>query len=60
MSSSKILYTKETEMDSKVYFMDARADSVQTGLVPKMLTVFENASFDDMIKPGDVVAIKVH
>jgi len=47
-------------MESKVYFMDARADSVQTGLVPKMLTVFEEAGFDDMIKPGDVVAIKLH
>ena len=47
-------------MGSKVYFMDARSDSVQTGLVPKMLTVFEEAGFDDMIKPGHVVAIKVH
>lgn len=47
-------------MDSKVYFMDARSDSIQTGLVPKMLTVFEKAGFDDMIKPGDVVAIKLH
>jgi uncharacterized Fe-S center protein len=47
-------------MGSKVYYMDARSDSVQTGLVPKMLTVFEEAGFDDMIKSGDVVAIKVH
>ena len=47
-------------MASKVYFMDARSDSLQTGLVPKMLTVFEGAGFDKIIKQNDVVAIKVH
>jgi uncharacterized Fe-S center protein len=47
-------------MASTVYFMDARSHSPQTGLVPKMLTVFEAAGFDDMVKPGDVVAIKLH
>jgi len=47
-------------MASKVYYMDARSESPQTGLVPKMLTVFEAAGFDSLIKPGDVVAIKLH
>ena len=47
-------------MASKVYYMDARSHSLQTGLVPKMLTVFEAAGFDSLIKPGDVVAIKLH
>jgi len=47
-------------MASKVYYMDGRSDSPQTGLVPKMLTVFEAAGFDQLIKPGDVVAIKLH
>ena len=47
-------------MSSKVYFMDARSHSLQTGLVPKMLTVFEAAGFDSLVKPGDVVAIKTH
>jgi len=47
-------------MSSKVYYMDARSESPQTGLVPKMLTVFEAAGFDQLIKPGDVVAIKLH
>ena len=47
-------------MSSKVYFMDARSHSLQTGLVPKMLTVFEAAGFDGLITPGDVVAIKTH
>ena len=47
-------------MPSKVYYMDARSHSLQSGLVPKMLTVFEAAGFDSLIKPGDVVAIKLH
>ncbi len=47
-------------MASKVYYMDPRSNSPQTGLVPKMLTVFEAAGFDSLIKPGDVVAIKLH
>ena len=47
-------------MASKVYFMDGRSHSLQTGLVPKMLTVFEAAGFDSLIKPGDMVAIKLH
>ena len=47
-------------MASKVYYMDGRSESLQTGLVPKMLTVFEAAGFDELIKTGDVVAIKLH
>jgi len=40
--------------------MDARSDSPQTSLVAKMLTVFDAAGFEEMIKPGDMVAIKIH
>lgn len=47
-------------MTSKVYYMNARSHSLQTGLVPKMLTLYEAAGFDSLVKPGDVVAIKVH
>ncbi len=47
-------------MDSKVYYMDPRSNSPQTSLVAKMVTVFEAAGFDKLIKRGDVVAIKVH
>lgn len=47
-------------MASEVYYMDARSESPQTGLVAKMLTVFEAAGLEQLIKPGDVVAIKIH
>jgi len=47
-------------MAAKVYHMDARGSSPQTSLTSKMVTVFEAADFDSLIKPGDVVAIKVH
>lgn len=47
-------------MASKVYYMDARGNSPQTSMVAKMVTVFEAAGFDSLIKPGDVVAIKLH
>ena len=47
-------------MAPKVYYMDARGDSPQTSMVAKMVTVFEAADFDSLIKPGDVVAIKLH
>ncbi len=47
-------------MAPKVYYMDARGDSPQTSMVAKMVTVFEAAGFDSLIKPGDVVAIKTH
>jgi hypothetical protein len=40
--------------------MDPRSSSPQTSLVAKMATVFEAAGFDSLIKPGDVVAIKLH
>lgn len=45
---------------AKVYFMDDRSQSNQTSLVAKMLTLFDTAGFGDMIKPNDVVAIKLH
>ncbi|MBI2877293.1 MAG: DUF362 domain-containing protein [Candidatus Tectomicrobia bacterium] len=45
---------------SKVYFMNDRSTSPQESLVAKMLTLFEAAGFDDIIKPGDTVAIKLH
>ncbi|MCI0439216.1 MAG: DUF362 domain-containing protein [Chloroflexi bacterium] len=45
---------------SKVYYMDAHSDSTETSLVSKMLTVFGAAQLDKMIKPNDIVAIKVH
>ncbi|MFC1984603.1 DUF362 domain-containing protein [Chloroflexota bacterium] len=47
-------------MTPKVYYMDARSNSLQTSMVAKMVTVFEAAGFDSLIKPGDVVAIKLH
>ncbi len=47
-------------MAAKVYYMDARGDSPQTSMVAKLVTVFEDAGFDSLIKPGDVVAIKLH
>jgi len=40
--------------------MDARSSSPQTSLVAKMVAVFEAAGFEKLIKPGDVVAIKLH
>ena len=45
---------------SNVYFMDAHSDSTETALAAKMLTVFDAAGLDKMVKPNDVVAIKVH
>ncbi|MCH9009959.1 MAG: DUF362 domain-containing protein [Chloroflexi bacterium] len=45
---------------SKVYFMDAHSESTETSLVAKMVTVFDAAGLDKMIKPNDVVAIKIH
>jgi uncharacterized Fe-S center protein len=40
--------------------MNARSTSLETGLVPKMLAVFDAAGFDQLIKPRDIVAIKLH
>jgi uncharacterized protein len=45
---------------SKVYFMNDRSTSIQTSLVAKMLTLFDTAGFRDLIKPGQVTAIKLH
>jgi uncharacterized protein len=47
-------------MASTVYFTNARSASLETGLVPKLLAVFDAAGFDRLIKPKDVVAIKTH
>ena len=46
--------------DSKVFFMDAHSESTETSLVAKMVTVFDAAGLDEIIKPNDMVAIKVH
>ncbi len=40
--------------------MDARSTTPESSMVSKMLTVFEAAGFDRLIKPRDVVAIKLH
>lgn len=45
---------------AKVYFMDDRSQSIQTSLVAKMLTLFDAAGFGEMVRPGEVVAIKLH
>ena len=47
-------------MPSPVYFMNDRSVSIETSLVPKMLTVFDAAGLGDLIQPYDLVAIKVH
>ena len=47
-------------MASKVYFMNARSESLETSLVAKLLTVFDSAGIDTLIKPNDIVAIKLH
>ena len=40
--------------------MDDRSHNIQTGLVPKMLTVFDAAKLGDCIDKGDIVAVKLH
>lgn len=47
-------------MGAKVYFMDDRAAGFQDSLVAKMLALFEQAGLSEMIRPHDVVAIKMH
>ncbi len=47
-------------MGSKVWTMDRRSLSPDTGFVPQTGTLFDAAGFDKLIKPGDVVAIKIH
>ena len=44
--------------NSKVYYMDAHSETVETSIVAKMLTVFDAAGLDEMIAPNDIVAIK--
>ena len=46
-------------MTSDVYFMDARSDSADTSLIAKTVTVFDAAGLDELVEPGDVVAIKL-
>jgi uncharacterized Fe-S center protein len=60
MAQSAREVVERSDMDSKVCFMDARSQSLETSLVAKMLTVFDDAGFDKLIKPNDVVAIKTH
>ncbi len=45
---------------SKVYYVDAHSESTETSPVAKILTVFDAAELDKMIKPNDIVAIKIH
>ena len=46
--------------DPKYSYMDAHSESTETSLVAKMTTVFDAAGLDEMIKPNDIVAIKIH
>ncbi|MDY6876266.1 MAG: DUF362 domain-containing protein [Chloroflexota bacterium] len=45
---------------AKVWHMDARGHGPDTNLVSKLLHLWTVAGFNDMIKPGDKVAIKMH
>lgn len=47
-------------MASKVWHMGSRSTSPNTSYVACMLALFEEAGFQDMIEPHDVVAIKLH
>ncbi|MCL5025621.1 MAG: DUF362 domain-containing protein [Chloroflexi bacterium] len=47
-------------MAHEVFFMDDRAASIETSLVSKMLRVFDEAGLPDLVRPHDLVAIKVH
>jgi uncharacterized protein len=47
-------------MASKVWTMDRRSLSPDTGFVPQTGTLFDAAGFDKLIKPGDMVAVKIH
>ncbi len=47
-------------MAAKVWTMDRRSLSGDTGFVPQTGTLFDAAGFDKLIKPGDLVAIKIH
>ena len=45
---------------SKVYYMDGHSETPETAFAAKLLTVFDAAGLDKLIKPNDVVAIKLH
>ena len=47
-------------MPSTVYTMEMRSHSTQTGLVAQALRLFEAAGYDDLVNPGDIVAVKIH
>tara|TARA_B100001123_G_scaffold186130_1_gene212928 strand:- start:4094 stop:5464 length:1371 start_codon:yes stop_codon:yes gene_type:complete len=47
-------------MASKVWTMDKRSLSPNTGFVPQVETLFDVAGFEKLIKPGDNVAVKIH
>ena len=47
-------------MASKVWHMGHRSTSPMTSYVASMLELFDSAGFQEMIKPHDVVAIKLH
>lgn len=47
-------------MASKVWTMDRRSLSPDTGFVPQTGTLFDAAGFDKLVKPGDRVAVKLH
>lgn len=47
-------------MGSKVWYMGNRSYSAATSYVSEMLGVFEASGLEEMIKPKDVVAIKLH
>jgi uncharacterized Fe-S center protein len=47
-------------MAAKVWTMDRRSLSADTGFVPQTGTLFDAAGFDKLIKPGDLVAVKIH
>ena len=49
-----------TMTKSNVYYMDAHSETPETALAAKLITVFDAAGLDELIKPNDVVAIKVH
>lgn len=47
-------------MASKVYFVDFRARNKRQSKVAKIQKLFDSAGFSDLIKPGDLTAVKLH
>ena len=37
--------------ESQVYYMDAHSESTETSLAAKMITVFDAAGLDEIVKP---------